>query len=92
MPVTELKLDKRFVDDLAIDASSRALSKAVISIGQSLNLTVIAEGVEDPGQREILRQQGFHAGQGYLFARPLSVEAFEDWMAERTHEAKSQLA
>lgn len=92
LPVTELKLDKRFVDDLAIDASSRALSKAVISIGQSLNLTVIAEGVEDPGQREILRQQGFHAGQGYLFARPLSVEAFEDWMAERTHEAKSQLA
>ena len=83
LPISELKLDKSFVDDLDNDSSSRALSDAVINIGQSLELTVVAEGIETLSQYEILRQQGYHVAQGYLFSRPLPAAQLENWMAER---------
>jgi len=82
LPISELKLDKSFVDDLDNDASSRALSDAVINIGQSLELTVVAEGIESVSQYEILRQQGYHVAQGYLFSCPLPAAQLEDWLAE----------
>jgi len=83
LPISELKLDKSFVDDLDNDSSSRALSDAVINIGQSLELTVVAEGIESLSQYEILKQQGYHVAQGYLFSRPLPAAQLEDWLAER---------
>lgn len=84
LPISELKLDKSFIDDLERDASSRALSKAILTICESLDLRVVAEGIEGEQQCEILRRQGYHAGQGYLFSRPLTPDAFADWL--RAHE------
>jgi diguanylate cyclase (GGDEF)-like protein len=83
LPVSELKLDKSFVDDLESDASSRALSGAVLDIGRSLGLSVVAEGIETRGQYEILRSQGYPVVQGYLICRPRSAARLEEWMAER---------
>lgn len=83
LPVTELKLDKSFVDDLQHDVSSRALSEAVMGIGKSLSLKVIAEGIEYLEQKEILLQQGYTAGQGYLFSTPLKAAEFELWLTEQ---------
>ena len=84
LPVTELKLDKSFVRDLEQDADDRALSSAVIGIGRSLGLTVVAEGVETDGQREILLSMGCDAAQGWLFGRPMAAEALAGWIAAQT--------
>lgn len=80
LPIQELKLDRSFVLDLEQDATNQALSEAVIRLGESLRLTVVAEGVETSGQQDILRQQGYHVGQGYLFSRPLSAADLEAWL------------
>lgn len=83
LPVSELKLDRSFVADLEHNEAARALSRAILGIGQSLHLTVVAEGVETQAQNMMLREQGYPVAQGYLFARPLSPEALVKWMSER---------
>lgn len=80
LPIQELKLDRSFVQDLENDATSRALSDAVIHIGESLRLKVVAEGIEDEEQYCILKEQGYHVAQGYLFSRPLSAPDLENWL------------
>ncbi|NMG67992.1 EAL domain-containing protein [Azoarcus indigens] len=82
LPVSELKLDKSFVRDLARDEATRALTNAVIRIGDSLRLTVVAEGVEDSTQQELLKAQGYHVAQGYLFSPPLPAAELERWLRE----------
>ena len=82
LPIQELKLDRSFVMDLENDATSRALSDAVIHIGKSLHLKVVAEGIEEEGQYKILKQQGYHVAQGYLFSRPLAAVDLEAWLLD----------
>jgi diguanylate cyclase (GGDEF)-like protein/PAS domain S-box-containing protein len=81
LPVQELKLDRAFVADLEHSAVARALSSAILSIGKSLNLTVVAEGVETPAQDALLRAQGYPIGQGYLFARPMPPQDLPAWLS-----------
>jgi len=83
LPIRELKIDRSFMQDLHQDESARALVTAVIRIGQSLGLTVVAEGVEDEIQRAILSELGCHVAQGYLFSRPLPEAEFVGWMRNR---------
>src|SRR5690606_31553190 len=64
LPVSELKLDRGFVADLETDAAARALSSAILGIGNSLSLVVVAEGVETELQKETLREQGYPVVQG----------------------------
>ena len=80
LPIQELKLDRSFVLDLETDETSRALSDAVMRIGDSLRLKVVAEGVEEHGQYRILKDQGYHVAQGYLLSRPLTPQDLEAWM------------
>lgn len=80
LPISELKLDRSFVADLESNAEARALSSAILGIGNSLNLTVVAEGVETAGQEATLRQQGYPVVQGYLFSRPLAPANLERWL------------
>ncbi|CAI8703961.1 EAL domain-containing protein [Pseudomonas sp. P5_152] len=80
LPISELKLDKSFVDDLECDASCRALSESVIGIGRGLSLLVVAEGIEHAAQRDILKAQGYEVGQGYFFSVPLPAGAFRQWL------------
>ncbi|TBU89290.1 sensor domain-containing protein [Stutzerimonas kirkiae] len=80
LPLDELKLDKIFVHDMEHDETALALTHAVIRIGESLKMTVVAEGVETQAQRELLEQQGYKVAQGYLFSRPLAPEQMEDWL------------
>ncbi|MBA4344849.1 MAG: hypothetical protein C0423_22130 [Methylibium sp.] len=76
LPLTQLKIDKSFVDDLLTDADDRAIAHAVIQLGENLGLNVLAEGVETEAQRQMLLELGCHAFQGYLFSRPLPLDAF----------------
>lgn len=79
-PVGELKIDRSFVKELDIDAANRPLVRAMIQIGQSLGLTVIAEGVERETQSRMLKADGCCMGQGYHYARPMPPDAFADWL------------
>ncbi|MFA6014891.1 MAG: EAL domain-containing protein [Gallionellaceae bacterium] len=72
-----LKIDQSFVCNIETDASTRALSKAIIVMAHELGLKVIAEGIETEGQHILLRDMGCDYGQGYLFSRPVSATDFE---------------
>lgn len=84
LPVSELKLDRSFVADLEDDNAARVLSQAVLEMGKSLGLTVVAEGVETEGQSAMLRAQGYPVVQGYLFSRPLAPDDLEAWLRAQT--------
>ncbi|WP_432986021.1 putative bifunctional diguanylate cyclase/phosphodiesterase [Dactylosporangium sp. CA-233914] len=71
MPIDVLKIDKSFIDDMLSSAQQRAVVTAIVQLAQTFNLSVVAEGVEQPGQRDALREIGCPYGQGYLFAKPL---------------------
>jgi diguanylate cyclase (GGDEF)-like protein/PAS domain S-box-containing protein len=82
-PFDTLKLDRSFVRDLPGDAHDAALTRAILAMGQSLKLEVVAEGVETESQRQFLLAHGCVTMQGYLFARPMPADQFAAWMAER---------
>jgi EAL domain-containing protein (putative c-di-GMP-specific phosphodiesterase class I) len=77
LPVDILKIDRSFVRNLADAGTGPALVQTLIDLGRTLDLEVIAEGVEDAGQRDWLRAQRCHQAQGYLFARPLARDDAE---------------
>jgi len=77
-PVARLKIDKSFVSDLPTNENDKAVASAVISLGQKLNLRVIAEGVETDDQVAFLRENNCDEMQGYHFSKPVTVQAIED--------------
>jgi len=82
LPLDQLKIDRSFVGEIEAEAS-RAIARSIISLGEALGLSVIAEGVETEEQRRILANLGCHAYQGYLCSEPVSVEQFEALLQER---------
>ena len=78
LPVTRLKIDQSFVRNLAYDEDDRSIISAVISLGQRLNVMVIAEGVETEGRLAFLRANGCDEAQGYHFSKPVSPGAMAD--------------
>ncbi len=82
LPLDLLKIDQSFVRDLPTDPSDAAIVRTIISLGQSLGLTVVAEGVETEAERDFLASTGCHAYQGYLFSRPLPIEEFDQFIDE----------
>lgn len=77
LPISRLKLDRSFVQDLPGDAEDAAIASASISMARDLGIEVVAEGVETEAQRAFLAARGCEIMQGYLFSRPLSVPDFE---------------
>jgi len=71
LPVTTLKIDRSFISALPDDDEDQAISQAIISLGQSLNLDIIAEGVETEAQVQYLLESGCRYFQGYYYAKPL---------------------
>ncbi|MES2819526.1 MAG: EAL domain-containing protein [Pseudomonadota bacterium] len=76
LPLDILKIDKSFVRGLPQDAHDAAITHAILALGRSLQLTVIAEGVETAAQEQFLAEAGCEHIQGYLVSRPLPAEAF----------------
>ena len=72
-PVNVLKIDKSFIKDIHQDKSDLELAKAIIAMGKSLNMEVVAEGVENNKQLKILANEGCHQAQGYLLNKPLPL-------------------
>lgn len=77
-PIDKLKIDQSFIRDIASSPDDWAIVCAIISMGHSLRLAVIAEGVEQASQREMLTEQGCDEVQGYHFSRPLPAEQFAE--------------
>ena len=73
-PIDTLKVDRSFVSDLATDAEDRAITEAIIAMGRTLSLTVVAEGVETPEQVAFLRANACAEVQGFYFGRPMPPE------------------
>jgi diguanylate cyclase (GGDEF)-like protein len=73
LPITKIKIDKAFVDNLETSFEDRAIAKTILALGKGLYLKVLAEGVETQKQKEFLVENGCIQMQGYLFSRPLNV-------------------
>jgi len=88
-PIDTLKVDRSFVRDLVMDASDASVVSAVINMGRSLHLRVVAEGVETPDQLSFLKEHGCSEAQGYHYSRPLMAPEFADWARRNAAEHTS---
>lgn len=77
LPLAELKIDRSFVDDLTSRSEDYAIAKAILGLAHALDLEVVAEGVENAAQAELLREMGCLVAQGYFFYRPMTRDQFE---------------
>ena len=77
-PIDILKVDKSFVDDVGESDKAEALAKAILQLGESLNLDTVAEGIEMARQVDGLRVMGCRFGQGFFFARPVPAAEMEE--------------
>jgi len=82
LPISELKIDRSFVRDLGITPQSSAVVTAIIALARSLGLRVIAEGVENLRQMEVLHRLGCGVMQGFLFSRPIPPDDLERWLEQ----------
>ena len=91
LPVDVLKIDQSFVRDATHDPNDAEIIRAIVAMARSLNLQMIAEGVEQPEQLDFLQQQGCHQYQGYLFSKPVPLLEFHDLLlASRSTNAEGR--
>lgn len=76
-PLTEIKIDKGLIGEMAQSAAKRIIVRAVIQIGRELGLDIVAEGIETEAQRDALKEMNCPFGQGYLFGAPVEADAFK---------------
>ncbi len=92
LPISELKIDRSFMRNVDKDSRALALATAVVRIGQSLGLTVVAEGVETEEQHRVLIDLDCQVAQGYLFSRPLPAPKLVEWISKRGRVPADQLS
>lgn len=86
LPVQTLKIDRSFIQDILVDANDEAIAVAVIQLGKSLNLSVVAEGVENEEQAAFLLRHGCRQAQGYLYGRPVAAgDILSRWGRTQAH-------
>lgn len=84
LPLNKMKIDKSFISRLETDVASRAVTDAMLALGHTLNLVMVAEGVESAKELEYLQSRGCQQAQGYFFSRPMASDAFESWYWENS--------
>ena len=84
LPIDRLKIDRSFVMAIHESGRNRAIAELVVGLGRSLNLSVIAEGVEMPEQAAVLTELGCTEAQGYYYGKPMDMAQMTDWL-EKHH-------
>ena len=92
-PFNTIKIDKSFVKDLQTNKRDQSLCAAIITMAHKLDINVVAEGVENQQQAQLLKQAGCDYAQGYYFAPPMAAAQFEEWHAShaRSDHARDQV-
>jgi EAL domain-containing protein (putative c-di-GMP-specific phosphodiesterase class I) len=83
LPLDQIKIDQSFVRDITIDRSDQEIVRTIIAMAQSMNLSIIAEGVETEQQRQLIANRGCTNYQGFLFGRPVPIEEFETLLRQK---------
>ena len=91
LPVQTLKIDRAFITDLPFGENETAIARAIVVLGHSLNLHVLAEGIETPAQADFLRGLGCDLGQGYFYSQPVPAERMEQ-ILRQISKAPGQIA
>ena len=82
-PFHELKIDRSFVMDMANDSNDNAIVRTAIALSKSLNMTTVAEGIEDERTIAMLSEMGCDYAQGFLICKPLPANELTDWLNSR---------
>lgn len=88
LPLNKIKIDRSFVSQLENDLASRAITDAMLTLGQTLGLEVVAEGVESQFALDYIRTHNCGQAQGFIFSKPMSGERFSAWC--RNWESKTE--
>jgi diguanylate cyclase (GGDEF)-like protein len=88
-PIDTLKVDRSFIRDIPADPEDKAITEAIIAMGKSLSLTVVAEGVETLEQQEFLREHACDEMQGFYFSKPIPADQFAEFLSERLRRVRS---
>lgn len=83
LPIDKIKVDKSFIHRIESDVASRAITGAIIALGRTLNLEVVAEGIESGRVLDYLRLQGCSHAQGFHVCEPVAADVFETWYRDR---------
>ncbi len=82
LPINKLKIDRSFVKDIGVDQNGEAIVKAILALAHSLNLEVVAEGVEERSQADFLRGHDCEVLQGYFFSKPITVDEVSELLRQ----------
>lgn len=82
LPISKLKIDRSFVRHMAADSKAADITRSIVDLGRKIGVAVLAEGVEENGQLELLRQWDCDQVQGYLFSKPVYADAVENLIVE----------
>ena len=87
IPFTEMKIDRAFVNGAADDPAARAILKSTVDLAKKLNLSIVAEGVENQDDWDLVAELGIDLVQGYFVAKPMPADVFGEWAGEWTGES-----
>ena len=82
-PISEIKIDKGFVQELPYSAAKRIIVESIVALGRELDVSIVAEGIETEAEKNLLQAMSCPCGQGFFFSRPLVEEAFVGFARER---------
>jgi len=92
LPIDEIKIDRSFISDMTVSIGHHAIVRSIVDLGHNLGLRVVGEGVETEEIASALTAAGCEVAQGYLYARPMPVEALTDWIVSRQSATKNFVA
>ncbi len=81
-PVQKIKIDRSFIKDIETDEDDSAIAMAIVQLGHTLGMTVVAEGVESETQLKLLQQMKCDIIQGFYFSEPIDFDKVENWIDE----------
>jgi EAL domain-containing protein (putative c-di-GMP-specific phosphodiesterase class I) len=87
-PIDTLKVDRSFISQIPQNSEDRAITEAIIAMGQSLKLTVVAEGVETLAQQSFLQERNCDEMQGFYFSKPIKSDEFAELLRQRLASGK----